>query len=92
MNSFPVDQNQNIGVTKSVHLHLRAHVVFVEAEGGGESGYDVFYATAAILPQHTRSDNLCLYRRILQEMLCASTRNDNLLQRVGTQFILGNTW
>ena len=92
MNSFPVDQNQNIGVAKSVHLHLRAHVVFIETEGGSESGYNVFYAAAAILPQHARGDNLRLDRCILQEMLRASARNNNLLQRIGTQFILSCTY
>ena len=37
MDAFAVDENEDVVVAQTVHLHLTAHVTFVEGEGSRQS-------------------------------------------------------
>ena len=78
--ALAVDQYKHIGIAESVHLHLRAHVVLVEGEAGGEAGQDVLDRASAILLQFAARDDLGLHGHVLQPVLSASTGDDYLFQ------------
>ena len=82
MQPLAVDEYQDIGVAQTVHLHLTAHVALAESKRCGESAQNVLERAAAIVAQHLPGDDLGLHGRVLQQVLCASTRDDDLLQRV----------
>ena len=46
VNAFAIDEDEDVVVAKSVHLHLTAHVPFVEGKRSRQSRQDVGNGTA----------------------------------------------
>ena len=82
MNALAVDQYQDIVVAKAVELHLGAHVILAESERGGQACEDVLEAATTVVTEHLARDDLGLNGRILQQVLCTSTRHHHFLQAV----------
>ena len=66
MNTFAVNEYQDIAVAQAVQLHLTAHITLVECKRCCQSAQNFFKAFAAIAVKHTTRDDLRLYRGVLQ--------------------------
>ena len=66
MYPFPVDENKDIRISQSVHLHLRTHVSLLEVKRRRQLRQDIFNRTSCEILQCLTADNLRLYGRIFQ--------------------------
>ena len=66
MYSFPVDENKDIRIAQSVHLHLRTHVALLEVKRRRQLRQDILNGTSCEILQCLTADNLRLYGRIFQ--------------------------
>ena len=80
MYALAVYEYQDIAVAKAAQLHLAAHVTLVEGKGGRQRTEDFLYALTTKAVQHLAADDLRLHWHVLQRMLSAGSRDDNLLQ------------
>ena len=87
MQTPSVNQYQHIRVTQTVHLQSRTHVILTEVEARRQPRENVLNAFASILLQLSMTDDLRLYRRILQQVLGSSTCYNHLLQTVGAPYV-----
>ena len=88
MNALTVNEDEDVVVAQTIHLHLTAHVALVESKRRGQSREDVCHRTTREVLQHLSADNFRLNRRILQQVLSASTRHDHLLQGIPLHDVL----
>ena len=66
MNALAIDEDEDVGVAQSVHLHLRPHVALVEGKRRRQTREDILQGTASIVLEHLSGDHFRLHGRIFQ--------------------------
>ena len=75
MQTFAVNHDQDITISKTIHLHLGAHVVRIKCKRAAQHAQNVFDALTRKVTKHASADDLGLHRSIFQQMLRTCTRH-----------------
>ncbi len=80
VDALAVNKDEDVGVSQTVELHLRAHIVLIESKRRSEATKDVLDALARIVAKHLACNHLGLNRGVLKQMRSARASHNHLHQ------------